>query len=93
IRKMAGYDAWERPSLPVTIKDELHSDGRESYVRATVTRSAEGYTAVSTGSQGSHMMTSLVKANALVVIPEGVKVVRPGERLTALMIDWPETVF
>jgi molybdopterin molybdotransferase len=39
------------------------------------------------------MMTSLVRANALVIVPEGVKVVRPGEWLTALMLDWPETVF
>jgi molybdopterin molybdotransferase len=93
VRKMAGFDALERPSVPVLMQDEIHSDGRESYVRATVTRSSEGYNAVSTGSQGSHMMTSLVKANALVIVPEGVKVVRPGERLTALMLDWPETVF
>jgi molybdopterin molybdotransferase len=93
IRKMAGFDALERPRVAVVMQDEIHSDGRESYVRATVTRSPSGYEAVSTGSQGSHMMTSLVKANALVIVPEGVKVVRPGERLMALMLDWPETVF
>jgi molybdopterin biosynthesis enzyme len=39
------------------------------------------------------MMTSLVKANALVIVPEGVKYVAAGERLRALMIDWPEIVF
>jgi molybdopterin biosynthesis enzyme len=39
------------------------------------------------------MMTSLVKANALVVVPEGVKYVAVGEQLSALMIDWPEHVF
>lgn len=93
IRKMAGFAVLERPSVPVVMQDEIHSDGRESYVRATVTRSPEGYEAVSTGSQGSHMMTSLVRANALVIVPEGVKVVRPGDWLTALMLDWPETVF
>jgi hypothetical protein len=39
------------------------------------------------------MMTSLVKANALVIVPEGVTFVGVGERLQALMIDWPESVF
>ena len=67
--------------------------GGQSYIRAVVTWEGEGYTAVTTGGQGSHMMTSLVKANALVIVPEGVKYVEVGQTLTALMIDWPETVF
>lgn len=93
ILKMAGMPSLERPQVPVTLQEEIHSDGRETYVRAHVTRGPNGYEAVSTGSQGSHILTSLVKANALVVIPEGVKVVHPGQQLQALMIDWPETVF
>jgi molybdopterin molybdotransferase len=75
------------------MREEIHSDGRESYIRAVVSREGEEYTAVTTGGQGSHMMTSLVKANALVIVPEGVKHVAPGQQLTALMIDWPENVF
>jgi molybdopterin biosynthesis enzyme len=39
------------------------------------------------------MMTSLVKANALLIIPEGITFVKAGEILTAWMIDWPEKVF
>jgi molybdopterin biosynthesis enzyme len=38
-------------------------------------------------------MTSLVKANGLVIIPEGVDAVEVGEKLEAFMTDWPETVF
>jgi hypothetical protein len=38
-------------------------------------------------------MTSLVKANALLIVPEGVTEVAAGTALTALMIDWPENVF
>jgi molybdopterin biosynthesis enzyme len=38
-------------------------------------------------------MTSLVKANALLIVPEGVTYVSAGEQLAAWMIDWPETVF
>jgi len=93
ILKMSGRMDLERPTVQVVMQEEIHSDGRESYIRAVVKREGEGYTAVTTGGQGSHMMTSLVKANALVVIPEGVKYVTPGELLQALMIDWPEGVF
>jgi molybdopterin molybdotransferase len=93
IRKMAGFRSLDRPRVTVTVQDQLHSDGRETYVRAKVTRTAQGYQAISTGSQGSHVMTSLVKANGLMIIPEGVTIVYPGDRLQAMMIDWPETVF
>lgn len=93
ILKMSGRTDLERPTVQVVMREEIHSDGRESYIRAVVSREGEGYTAVTTGGQGSHMMTSLVKANALVIVPEGVKYVAAGERLLALMIDWPEIVF
>ena len=93
ILKMSGHKDLERPSVEVVMREEVHSDGRQSYIRAVVSRGLDGYTAVTTGGQGSHMMTSLVKANALVVIPEGVKYVAEGQPLTALMIDWPENVF
>ena len=93
ILKMAGWSNLERPTVMARIKDQIYSDGRESYIRAIVTRENSGYWAETTGGQGSHMMTSLVKANALVIVPEGVKSVAPGVELTAMMLDWPATVF
>lgn len=93
ILKMAGHLHLERPVVQAKMKEELVSDGRESYVRATVERGPEGYWAEPTGRQGSHIMTSLVKANALVVVPEGKKYVGVGEKLQAMMIDWPEGIF
>ena len=93
IRKMAGYAELDRPSVQVVLLEDIRSDGRESYLRAIVTRDERGYVAHTTGGQGSHMMTSLVKANALVVVPEGVKAATAGTTLTALMIDWPGGIF
>ncbi len=93
IRKLSGFRDLARPEVSVVFQQEITSDGRETYVRAVVTRTADGYEAVSTGSQGSHVLTSLVKANALVILPEGVRRVEPGTTLRALMIDWPEVVF
>ena len=93
ILKMAGHTQLGRPQITITSQDEIHSDGRESYVRGIVTRRDGQYVASTTGGQGSHMMTSLVKANALLIVPEGVTHVQSGEKLTAWMIDWPGTVF
>lgn len=94
ILKMAGHKELERPQVTVTMRDEIYSDGRETYARAVVERGPDGgYVATTTGSQGSHIMTSLVRANALVIVPEGVKHVPAGEQLQAMMIDWPPTVF
>ena len=94
ILKMAGHIQLERPQITVRLLDSIHSDGRESYVRAVVKRDDAGqYVATTTGSQGSHIMTSLVQANALLIVPEGVKYVGQDELMTAWMIDWPETVF
>jgi molybdopterin molybdotransferase len=93
ILKMAGHKDLARPVIEVVIEEEIHSDGRESYLRAIVERRNNVYRARTTGSQGSHIMTSLVKANALIVVPEGVKYVPIGERLQAMMIDWPGGVF
>jgi molybdopterin molybdotransferase len=94
ILKMAGHTRLERPTVTATVRESIHSDGRESYIRAIVTRDEAGrqgggYSALTTGGQGSHIMTSLVKANALLVIPEGVTRVENGTQLTALMLDQP----
>jgi molybdopterin molybdotransferase len=93
ILKMAGHTQLNRPQLSVTLQDDIHSDGRESYIRAVVEKQGNAYIGTTTGGQGSHMMTSLVKANALLIIPEGITFVKAGEILTAWMIDWPEKVF
>lgn len=93
ILKMAGHQRLDRPQISAIVQEEIHSDGRESYIRAIVEKQSGGYVATTTGGQGSHMMTSLVKANALLIVPERVSYVAAGESLTAWMIDWPESVF
>ena len=93
ILKMGGHSRLERPLIPVILQDDIDSDGRESYIRAVVERTADGYIGTTTGGQGSDMMTSLVKANALLIVPEGIKTVPAGAKLQAWMLDWPEHVF
>jgi len=93
ILKLGGRAVLGRPSVQAIILEDIRSDGRESFLRAVVTRDERGYVALTTGSQGSHIMMSLVKANALLVVPEGVTEVAAGTPLTAMMLDWSDGVF
>jgi molybdopterin molybdotransferase len=93
ILKMGQRPSLQKPQVQARLDDEVRSDGRESYLRAVVRRESNGYAVRLTGRQGSNLITSLTKANALLVIPAGVKHVGAGESLTAWMLDWPEEVF
>ncbi len=93
ILKLAGRLRLDKPKVEVSISEPLYSDGRESYLRAVVVRDGDGYVARSAGGQGSNMIASLARSNALVIIPEGVRAVAAGTRLAAWMLDWPEEVF
>jgi molybdopterin molybdotransferase len=91
IRKMMGHTHLLRPQVEVRVEDGVQDRAmRRHYVRAHVERRAGQFVAHTTGNQGSHVMTSLVDANALVIVPEGGAEVRPGDTAQAIMLDWPE---
>jgi molybdopterin molybdotransferase len=87
ILKMGGHRQLEKPAVRAELLEPLHSDGRESYLRVVLERRAEGYVARSTGDQGSAVLTSLVKANGLLIVPEGVTEVKAGEVLPVWLLD------
>jgi molybdopterin molybdotransferase len=87
IYKMSGREGWERPTLRVTVEDRLeNTDGRRFLARAIVSEHEGRYVASLTGPQGSGILTSMALANALVVCPEDVPAVQPGEEADALML-------
>jgi molybdopterin molybdotransferase len=51
-----------------------------------VRREDNGYHATLTGDQGSGLLTSMVQANALLVVPAGVTAVAAGEELEAILL-------
>jgi molybdopterin molybdotransferase len=93
ILKMSGRVNWRRPTIKAELADQVTSDGRETYVRALVRREGDRYVARLSGAQASNVLSALVAANALVIIPEGQKHVEAGTWVTAQMLDWPEQVF
>ncbi|GCE25462.1 molybdopterin molybdenumtransferase MoeA [Dictyobacter alpinus] len=91
IRKLQGHTYVLKPQVDVTVEDGIQDRAqRRHYVRAYVTWHEGRFVARTTGNQGSHMMTSLLQANALVIVPEGGPEVPPGTVLKAIMLDWPE---
>jgi molybdopterin molybdotransferase len=93
ILTMLGKRALEKPEVEVTLDEDMASSGRRGFVRAIVTRQEDGYHArVVGGPRGAGVLTSMVRANALLIVPEGTTLVKAGERLRAQMLDWPEVV-
>jgi molybdopterin molybdotransferase len=70
----------------VRCEAQIDSDGRESYLRAQVREENHVYVARLTGHQGSGNLHSLVQANALLIIPAGVKCVPAGEEVNAWLL-------
>jgi molybdopterin molybdotransferase len=85
--KMGGFSGTARPSQVVQLAEAVESDGRESYLRSIVTKEAGKWTARLTGHQGSGNLRSLVQANALLIVPSGVKSLPAGAELEAWMFD------
>jgi molybdopterin molybdotransferase len=60
------------------VNADIESDGRESYLRVLVERIDGEYKATLAKHQGSGNMFSLVCANALLIVPAGVKSLPKG---------------
>lgn len=91
LRKMLGHTRLQRPQVEVIVEDGIAERAmRRHYVRAHVQWSQGHFIAQTTGNQGSNILTSLINANALIVVPEGGVVIPPGGTARALMLDWPE---
>ena len=75
-----------RQTIRVRCAEQIDSDGRESYLRAQVHHEEGNFIARLTGHQGSGNLHSLVQANALLIIPAGVKCVPAGQEVNAWLI-------
>jgi molybdopterin molybdotransferase len=70
----------------VRCAEQIDSDGRESYLRAVIHEENGMQVAKLTGHQGSGNLLSLVQADALLIIPAGVKCVPAGQEVEAWLL-------
>jgi molybdopterin molybdotransferase len=89
LRKMQGYQTFFRRTVAVTLEEEVKIGAKLThFLRAVVTRQPDGaLTARLTGHQSSGALTSMAKANALLIVPETDPKVPKGAQLKALMLD------
>lgn len=86
--KLAGHRRFERITLEARLAEPVQTDGRETYLRVTLEPGADGvYLAHTTGHQGSNIITSLVKADGLLIVPAGAADVPAGARLPVWLLD------
>ena len=89
LRKMQGYSALFRRTVAVTVEEEIKIATKLTHLlRAVVSRGQNGeLTARLTGVQSSAALTSMAKANALLIVPDKSPRVAKGTKLNALMLD------
>ncbi len=93
IRTMLGRHPLNRTVVDGVLTDPIYNtDGRRVYARVEVTRRDGTYYATPAGPQGSNILTSMSRANALAICPEDVTVRNAGERVRIIMLDWNEEV-
>ncbi|MBC7234752.1 MAG: molybdopterin molybdotransferase MoeA [Chloroflexi bacterium] len=91
MRLLAGHRALWRPEVQARLSHPLrHDDDRTEFQRAVIIRRDGTYWASTTGAQASSRLKSLLGANALLRIPQGVGDVPEGATVTAILIDQPE---
>jgi molybdopterin molybdotransferase len=86
IQRLGGILDGGRQKVKVRCEEEIESDGRESYLRAKIRNEGGILTASLTGHQGSGNLLSLVQADALLIIPAGVKCVPAGQEAEAYLL-------
>ena len=92
IRRLLGHARPFRRTVPVVLEEAVTLGPRlRHYLRVVVTPRPDGTLGARlTGPQGSGILTSMARADALLIIPEDRPAVPAGETLRALMLDDPE---
>ena len=86
LARLCGLETTDRPAIRVRLGESVESDGRESYLRAEIREENGTMTAYLSGHQGSANTVALVRANALLIIPAGVKSAPAGREVEAWML-------
>lgn len=91
ILKMMGRTTFAKPTVRAVMQDHVkNTDGRRVFARVDVTRCGHRYLASLAGPQGSGILTSMVRAKGLAVMPEKCPEIRPGDTVDVQMLDWME---
>lgn len=86
--RMMGHNRIYRPVIEATLKEEIRKEpGKKHFVRGILSYGQGGYTVTTTGAQGSGILSSMVRANGLIIVPEDCERVKAGERVRVQIIN------
>ena len=74
------------PTITARLGEDMRSDGRRTYARVRLEREGDEWVAFATGTQSSAVLLSIVDADGLLIIPEGVEEVPAGARLPVRLL-------
>src|SRR5205823_4529974 len=88
--RLFGREKLNRPRVKVELNDPvMHAPGRREFVRSQCWLEGGRFFARPTGAQGSGILTSMLGANALLVLPEDSSGYAKGESAEAILIGPP----
>ena len=92
IRRLQGFAEIDRPRLAVRAADTIESRrGRTDFVRVTLAPREDTWWAREAGAQVSGHLAPQSRAHALLIVPESVERLAPGDRAEALLLRWPHS--
>jgi molybdopterin molybdotransferase len=88
VRRMAGRALPWRRMVPVRVAEAIRLVPRlQHFLRVVVSQTESGLEARLTGPQGSGLLSSMARANALLMVPEGQHETPAGAAAQALLLD------
>lgn len=88
LRAMVGHARVRRPTVDAVLRDPVRSSpGRTQFVRGHFESTEDGPRVTPIGGHGSHLMGSLARSNALLVIGEDVSEVAAGRSVPVMVLD------
>src|SRR5262249_49858803 len=76
----------QTPTVSAVIGEDLHSDGRRSYLRVRLERKDDRWMAHLTGTQSSAAFTSMILADGLLIVPEDITELPAGSTLPVRLL-------
>ncbi|MBI4825029.1 MAG: molybdopterin molybdotransferase MoeA [Nitrospirae bacterium] len=87
IMKMLGRKGGDRREVEAVLEEDVKTKkGLTFFVRAQTRWEDNGYVTKTTGEQGSGMLSSMVKADSLIIVPEDVDTVKKGSKVKVRLL-------
>jgi molybdopterin molybdotransferase len=86
--KMGGHRRYGRPVVQAVFQEKFSKrNDRRHFLRGILSRENNVLTVRTTGDQGSGILTSMVKANGLIDVPEEVERLNPGDTVNVQVLS------